>query len=63
VSGYVISQILERVRLNSGRLKKTTIVALARKFLVTLWKHLTAGIVLDRTVVNRPQPNRRRRHR
>ena len=47
VSGYIISQIPERVRLTSGRLKKTTIVALACKFLVTLWKHLTAGIVLD----------------
>ena len=28
---------------NGGRLKKTTIVALARKLLVALWKYVTAG--------------------
>ena len=33
----------ERVRRNGGRLKKTTIVALARKLLVALWKYVTAG--------------------
>lgn len=33
----------ERVRRNGGRLRKTTIVALARKLLVALWKYVTAG--------------------
>ena len=37
----------ERVRRNGGRLKKTTIVALARKLLVALWKYVTAGVVLE----------------
>jgi transposase len=30
----------ERVRRNGGRLRKTTIVALARKLLVALWKYV-----------------------
>lgn len=42
---------LERVRLNGGRLKKTTIVALARKLLVALWKYVTAGVVIDGAVM------------
>jgi len=33
----------KRVRRNGGRLKKTTIVALARKLLVALWRYVTAG--------------------
>jgi len=37
----------ERVRHNGGRLRKTTIVALARKLLVALWKYVTAGVVID----------------
>lgn len=37
----------ERVMQNSGRLKKTTIVALARKLLVALWKYVNAGIVIE----------------
>lgn len=37
----------DRVRCNGGRLKKTTIVALARKLLVALWKYVTAGIVIE----------------
>jgi len=37
----------ERVRRNAGRLKKTTIVALARKLLVALWKYVTAGVVIE----------------
>ena len=36
----------DRVSRNGGRLKKTTIVALARKLLVTLWKYVTAGVVV-----------------
>jgi transposase len=32
---------------NGGRLRKTTIVALARKLLVALWKYVTAGVVIE----------------
>jgi transposase len=41
----------ERVRRNGGRLKKTTIVALARKLLVALWKYVTAGVVIEGAVI------------
>jgi transposase len=41
----------ERVRRNGGRLKKTTIVALARKMLVALWKYVSAGVVIDGAVM------------
>ena len=41
----------ERVKRNGGRMKKTTIVALARKLLVALWKYVTAGIVIEGAVM------------
>ena len=41
----------ERVKHNGGRLKKTTIVALARKLLVALWKYVTAGVVIEGAVM------------
>ena len=41
----------ERVRRNGDRLKKTTIVALARKLLVALWKYVTAGVVIEGAVM------------
>ena len=41
----------KRVSLNGGRLRKTTIVALARKLLVALWKYVTAGIVIEGAVI------------
>ena len=41
----------ERVSHSGGRLKKTTIVALARKLLVALWKYVTAGVVIEGAVV------------
>jgi transposase len=41
----------ERVTLNSGRHKKKTIVALARKLLVALWKYVTAGVVIEGAVM------------
>jgi transposase len=41
----------ERVRRNGGRLKKTTIVALARKPLVALWKYVTAGVIIEGVVM------------
>jgi transposase len=37
----------ERVERNGGRLRKTSIVALARKLLVALWKYVTAGVVIE----------------
>jgi transposase len=37
----------ERVKRNSGRGKKTTIVALARKLLVALWKFSSSGVVIE----------------
>ena len=40
-----------RVAQNGGRFKKTTIVALARKLLVALWKYVTAGVVIEGAIV------------
>jgi transposase len=40
-----------RVAQNDGRLKKTTIVALARKLLVALWKYVNTGVVIEGAVV------------
>ncbi|ESX86206.1 hypothetical protein X755_30010 [Mesorhizobium sp. LNJC405B00] len=37
----------DRVRRSGERLKKTTNVALARKLLVALWKHINAGVVIE----------------
>jgi transposase len=34
-----------------GRLKKATIVALARKLLVALWKYTTSGIIIEGAVM------------
>lgn len=42
---------LERVKMNGGRFKKTTIVALARKLLVALWKYVSAGVVIEGAVM------------
>jgi len=41
----------ERVKRNGGRLKKTAVVALARKLLVALWKYVTAGVVIEGAVM------------
>jgi len=41
----------ERLDSNGGRLKKTLIVALARKLLVALWKYVTAGVVIEGAIV------------
>lgn len=40
-----------RVRQNNGRFKKRTIVALARKLLVALWKYATHGVVIEGAVL------------
>jgi len=37
----------ERVGRLGGRVRKTTIVALARKLLVALWRYTTAGVVIE----------------
>jgi transposase len=42
---------LERVQCNGGRLKKTTIVAMARKLLVALWRYATSGVVIEGAVL------------
>jgi transposase len=41
----------ERVTRDSGRGKKTTIVALARKLLVALWKFVSSGVVIEGAVM------------
>ena len=41
----------ERVTRNGGRMKKTLIVALARKLLVALWKYVTVGVVIEGAVM------------
>ena len=41
----------ERVKRNGGRLRKTIIVALARKLLVALWKYVSSGVVIEGAIV------------
>jgi len=41
----------ERVQRNGGRLKKSTIVALARKLLVALWKYATSGVFIEGAIM------------
>jgi transposase len=41
----------DRVQRNGGRLKKPTIVALARKLLIALWKYVAAGVVIEGAVL------------
>jgi transposase len=41
----------ERVKRSGGRSRKTTIVALARKLLVALWKYTSAGVVIEGAVM------------
>ena len=41
----------DRVERNGGRLKKPTIVALARKLLIALWKYATAGVVIEGAII------------
>lgn len=43
----------ERVQRNGGRMKKSTIVALARKLLVALWKYATSGLVIEGAVMKK----------
>jgi transposase len=41
----------DRIERNGGRRRKTTIVALARKLLVALWKYVSAGVVIEGTMI------------
>ena len=41
----------ERVQSNGGKMRKTTIVALARKLLVALWKYSISGVVIEGAVM------------
>ena len=41
----------QRVERNGGRLRKTLIVALARKLLVALWQYATCGVVIEGAVL------------
>jgi len=41
----------ERVTRNGGRQKNATIVALARKLLVAMWKYVTAGVIIEGAVL------------
>ena len=41
----------ERVQRHGGRLRKPTIVALARKLLIALWKYAVAGVVIEGAVM------------
>ncbi|MGC1861216.1 MAG: IS110 family transposase [Methylocystis sp.] len=45
----------ERAKRNAGRLRKTMIVALARKLLVALWKYVNAGVVIEGAIVKAAQ--------
>ncbi|MBW8859193.1 MAG: transposase, partial [Caulobacter sp.] len=41
----------DRMMQNGGRQKKAAIVALARKLLVSLWKYVNAGVVIEGAVL------------
>ena len=41
----------DRVERNGGRMRKTALVALARKLLVAFWKYVTSGVVIEGAVM------------
>ena len=41
----------DRTERNGGRRRKTTIVALARKLLVALWKYVSAEVVIEGAMI------------
>lgn len=50
--GSVLSRwFVDRVQSDGGRLKKTAIVALARKLLIALWRYVTAGVTIEGVVM------------
>ena len=48
---HAVLALKDRVNRNGGRLKKTTIAALASKLLVAPWKYVTAGVVIAGAIV------------
>ena len=52
-----------RVARNGGRLRKSTIVALARKLLVALWKYVNAGVAIEGAVLLAEEPRHTIRRR
>ena len=42
----------DRVMQNDGRQKKSTIVALARKLFVALWKYVTSGVLIEGAILS-----------
>jgi transposase len=40
-----------RIERHGGRRRKVTIVALARKLLVALWKYVSAGVVIEGAMI------------
>ena len=47
----------ERVRRLGGRIRKTIIVARARKLLIALWRYASAGVLIEGAVM-KPAPAR-----
>ena len=45
----------DRMERNGSRRRKTTIVALARKLLVALWKYVSAGVVIEGAMMRAPR--------
>lgn len=41
----------DRIKRNGGRLKKATIIALARKLLIALWKYVSHGVILEGAIM------------
>jgi transposase len=41
----------DRVTQNGGRFRKVTVVALARKLLVAIWKYATAGVAIEGAIM------------
>jgi hypothetical protein len=44
----------ERVKLDGGRRKKVTIIALARKLLIAVWKFARHGVVIEGAILRPP---------
>ena len=45
----------ERVQRNGGRMRRTSVVALARKLLLAFWKYVTSGVVIEGAVAGCPE--------
>lgn len=47
----VTQWFLARVKANGGRFKKAAIVALARKLLVSIWKYVASGVIIEGAIM------------